>query len=123
MADQTVGGSGFPIKFHDNGDGTYAPYTALVSGSIDVGAVNVEGYYSSSLPTLSNGTYSALQIDSSGRLITAPFTGATQSIAVNDGSNTANVVAGDTGFNGIATAGATELYIYDHYYRRFNHSG
>lgn len=64
------------------------------------------GEYLSTPPTLANTNTSPLMLDSSGRLLTnnAPLAGANDSIAINDGTNTAGVVAGDAGFNGVAIA-------------------
>jgi hypothetical protein len=60
------------------------------------------GRYQTPAPTLTNGQIYGLQLDSAGRLLTnvAPFTGSADSIAINDGTNTANVVTGD--YNGLA---------------------
>jgi hypothetical protein len=68
----------------------------------------VQAVYNSTPPTLTNGQTSPLQLDSSGRLITnnAPLTGTADSIAINDGTNTANVAAIATGQNALKIAGA-----------------
>jgi hypothetical protein len=83
----------------------------IASGSADSGdPVKVGGIYHSAAPTLSDGQRGDLQVDSSGRLITniAPLTGATDSIAINDGTNGANVLAGGStpaGLNALITTG------------------
>lgn len=53
--------------------------------------------YNLTPPTLSDGQETELQVDSSGRLLTNPaaLSGAADSIAINDGTNTANVLKSD----------------------------
>jgi hypothetical protein len=48
----------------------------------------------------------------SGFSTSANQTNGTQQTKLTDGTNTANVVAGDTGFNGVATASATKTYTF-----------
>ena len=96
------------------------------------------GRYQSSLPTLTTGQMNEPMLDNSSRLIMGTSTATigqvniqdgngtkinstsqalnvsvqSGSIELTDGTNTANVVAGDSGFNGVATASATKTYTF-----------
>lgn len=86
----------------------------VASGSADSGnPVKVGGRYNASPPLLANGQRADLQLDSSGRLQvnTAPLTATADTIAVSDGTNSANVLAPGTaqpGGNALLTAGTTQ---------------
>jgi hypothetical protein len=108
--------------FYDSASGDPIYDLPIVEGNIASGAtdsgnpVKVGGIYSSTAPTLINGQRGNLQLDSSANLkvnvAAGSLSGSSSSIAVNDGSSTANVVAGDTGFNGLSTASASKTYTF-----------
>lgn len=45
MGDLTEGSSGFDIKFHDNGDGSYSPYVTVLSSTGQTSAAVVNGQF------------------------------------------------------------------------------
>lgn len=76
----------------------------VASGSSDSGnPIKVGGRYNSTPPTLTNGQRGDLQLDSSGNLKVnaAAMSGATDSVAINDGTNTANVKSIASGNNAL----------------------
>lgn len=76
----------------------------VASGSSDSGnPVKVGGRYNSTPPTLTNGQRGDLQLDASGNLKVnaAAMSGTTDSVAINDGTNTANVKSIASGNNAL----------------------
>lgn len=87
MADIVQGSTGFSIKYHDNGDGTYAPYMASIgSASAPVGTTlnTYEGQLSTNATT--SVTASTAYIESI--VIVVVTGGTTSSITIQDGQGT-----------------------------------
>lgn len=81
----------------------------LIFGALSASGPLPMGYYWTTLPTLTNGAYSALQLDASGRLITAAQNPATPSYFVNQNENFTSGalnVHNDGSFTGGGGAGA-----------------
>ncbi len=70
----------------------------VASASADSGnPVKIGGVFNSSAPTFTNGQRGDLQIDAAGNLKTTMSSGS--AVSINDGTTTANNIAGDTGQN------------------------
>jgi hypothetical protein len=97
------------------GGGGGTQYQELAVTSPATGTLAL-GRYQTSLPTLTNGEMNEPMLDATSTLLVnsptlataANQTNGNQLAKITDGTNTANVVAGDTGFNGVATAGASK---------------
>jgi len=72
-------------------------------------ALNVEVENSTLAVTQSSGPWSENLTEINGNSVTTVANG-TQAVGINDGTNTANVVAGDTGFNGVVVNNGTKTY-------------
>ena len=106
-------------------------YQELATTSPATGTLSL-GRYVSSLPTLTNGQMNEPLLDSSSRLLTTETNSSTIATNTGNSATAANqtngnqkaqlydavsglapgVVAGDTGFNGVATASATKTYTF-----------
>lgn len=85
-----------PWLVTDSSDGPVTPGTAAAKSSL------AGGQFNTALPTLTTGQQSALQVDSSGRLITAPVTGG--STTVTNFPTTVDTNYGTVGASTIRTA-------------------
>lgn len=108
-------GSGDKLRIDYNttsSDPTYDNITVdgtVASGATDSGnPIKVGGRYNATPPALSDGQRADLQLDSSGRLQvnTAPLTATADTIALSDGTNTANILSNSSTSNAKASQAA-----------------
>lgn len=73
---------------------------------------NTTGLATASAQTTGNSSLSTIATNTTGLATSANLTSGTQQTKITNGTNISDVVAGDSGFNGLATASATKTYTF-----------
>lgn len=87
MPKQINAAADFYVALEGDITGADATNDGTTSGNASISPAMAVGYYNATLPTISNGTPGAFQVDSSGRLIIAPLS----TLALESGGNLAGI--------------------------------